>query len=115
MSAYQRALMPVAMALFLIQIIASGTGVADAMAELLGNHVCIVVQGEVPGETPEKSNQAWPGRVQPTTLQCWPRRSDGQVTRCRASTAQVTRQHSEWNVICAGTSLHKFLVGFCLI
>ena len=42
-----------------------------------------------PGSTPEKSMKAWPGGVQPTSLQCWPRRSDGQVTRCRNLKANI--------------------------
>mmetsp|Transcript_61601 Transcript_61601/g.144409 ORF Transcript_61601/g.144409 Transcript_61601/m.144409 type:complete len:490 (+) Transcript_61601:61-1530(+) len=56
-----------------------------------------------PGENSEKSMKAWPGGLQPSSLQCWPRRSDGQITRCRNQTALVLEDTQDgWPGQCEG-------------
>eukprot|EP00435_Cladocopium_sp_Y103_P047996 s1160_g14.t1 len=56
-----------------------------------------------PADTPPQTMQAWPGGVQPTPLQCWPRRSDGLLSRCRNQTAIVLEDTQDgWPGQCDG-------------
>ncbi|CAE7573933.1 unnamed protein product [Symbiodinium necroappetens] len=89
----------------------SGGALYEAKGAIAGPRECVspdpacvsLPDASFPGSTPEKSMKAWPGGVQPTSLQCWPRRSDGQVTRCRNQTAIVLEDTQDgWPGRCEG-------------
>eukprot|EP00437_Effrenium_voratum_P026933 CAMPEP_0181411492 /NCGR_PEP_ID=MMETSP1110-20121109/7905_1 /TAXON_ID=174948 /ORGANISM="Symbiodinium sp., Strain CCMP421" /LENGTH=475 /DNA_ID=CAMNT_0023534117 /DNA_START=48 /DNA_END=1472 /DNA_ORIENTATION=+ len=68
------------------------------------NKGCTELPGSsFPAETPLETMKAWPGGVQPTPLQCWPRRTDGQLMRCRNQTATVLEDTEDgWPGRCEG-------------